>query len=224
MLKSGNSVRIQEAAALRVAYKSGIPVPRVHEAVATDQETYITIDYIEGDKLEDVWATLSENGKASIAKDVRNILDKMRKIEPPPELIGCCDASQVHDTRVYFSYDGPACRDEDAFNGFLLNGLHEATPDAVKRAIACHQRTGHRVVLSHCDLTPRNIIVKDGRVAALIDWEEAGWYPEYWEYVKFFQRPAAKTPDWQNFADVVFTEHYPDELLDYLTLTHYQHT
>lgn len=29
-------------------------------------------------------------------------------------------------------------------------------------------------------------MIKNGRVAAIIDWEMAGWYPEYWEYAKAF--------------------------------------
>ena len=41
-----------------------------------------------------------------------------------------------------------------------------------------------RILFAHSDLRPQNIIVKDGKVAAIIDWERSGWYPEYWEYAK----------------------------------------
>jgi thiamine kinase-like enzyme len=44
----------------------------------------------------------------------------------------------------------------------------------------------HSIVFTHADLRPVNIIIKDGHVAAIIDWELAGWYPEYWEFVKAF--------------------------------------
>jgi hypothetical protein len=37
---------------------------------------------------------------------------------------------------------------------------------------------------THADLRPKNIIVRNGRVAAIIDWEFSGWYPEYWEFTK----------------------------------------
>ncbi|KAB8211171.1 hypothetical protein BDV34DRAFT_185276 [Aspergillus parasiticus] len=48
---------------------------------------------------------------------------------------------------------------------------------------------GHRTVFTHGDLQPKNIMVErtgsyeDGCPAfktTLIDWEVAGWYPEYW--------------------------------------------
>ena len=41
-----------------------------------------------------------------------------------------------------------------------------------------------RIVLTHGDLVPRNILVKNGRIVGIIDWEMAGFYPEYWEYAK----------------------------------------
>ncbi|KAH6630799.1 kinase-like domain-containing protein [Chaetomium sp. MPI-SDFR-AT-0129] len=43
--------------------------------------------------------------------------------------------------------------------------------------------TDYPVVFSHADLAARNILVRDGHVVALLDWECAGWYPAYWEYV-----------------------------------------
>ncbi|CDO75916.1 hypothetical protein BN946_scf184873.g5 [Trametes cinnabarina] len=54
-------------------------------------------------------------------------------------------------------------------------------------------RRGHKIVFSHGDLNPRNILVNrfarpDGsrgwRVTGIVDWETAGFYPEYWDYTK----------------------------------------
>jgi len=42
----------------------------------------------------------------------------------------------------------------------------------------------HRIVLTHGDLQPRNIVVQGDKVTGIIDWEFGGWYSEYWEYVK----------------------------------------
>ncbi|KAK3939916.1 kinase-like domain-containing protein [Diplogelasinospora grovesii] len=39
------------------------------------------------------------------------------------------------------------------------------------------------IVFTHGDVTARNIIVRNGRIVALLDWEFAGWYLEYWDYV-----------------------------------------
>lgn len=37
-------------------------------------------------------------------------------------------------------------------------------------------------VFTQGDISAHNIIVRDGRIVALLNWEFARWYPEYWEY------------------------------------------
>lgn len=39
---------------------------------------------------------------------------------------------------------------------------------------------------SHADLCLRNIIIDNGKVAALINWEPSSWYLKYWEYTKAY--------------------------------------
>jgi hypothetical protein len=41
------------------------------------------------------------------------------------------------------------------------------------------------ICFTHADLNPVNIMVsKDSpcRIVAIIDWEQSGWYPAYWEF------------------------------------------
>lgn len=67
------------------------------------------------------------------------------------------------------------------------------------------QRTGHTVRLSHGDLALRNIVVDGrGRLVGLVDWENAGWYPDYWELTAFYS-----TIPQQRWADVC-SEIFPD--------------
>ena len=73
-------------------------------------------------------------------------------------------------------------------------------------------RRDPKIVFSHGDLNLHNIVVKDGDIVALLDWECAGWYPEYWEYIKFC---AASLYDreWHQFGPTPFPTTYPDELI-----------
>jgi aminoglycoside phosphotransferase (APT) family kinase protein len=45
-----------------------------------------------------------------------------------------------------------------------------------------------RIVFTHADINSHNIMIAgppgSRRLVALIDWEQSGWYPEYWEYCK----------------------------------------
>jgi len=39
--------------------------------------------------------------------------------------------------------------------------------------------SGNHILFTHGDLNPRNILVEEGHVSGIIDWEQSGWYPEY---------------------------------------------
>lgn len=64
------------------------------------------------------------------------------------------------------------------------------------------------IYFTHGDLTLGNIIVSNEsgsyRIAGIIDWEQAGWYPEYWEYCKMLYGVANhhewRTEGWTDLA------------------------
>lgn len=127
--------------------------------------------------------------KTSIAGQVRHFLATMRSIPPPsPQHIGSCGVDgHARDTRAHQKYFGPNCVDEAAFNEYLIGAIPKSLAVTLKKALEEQLRTDHRVVFTHGDLAPRNIMVsEEGKVTGVIDWEDAGWYPAYWEYVKFF--------------------------------------
>jgi hypothetical protein len=67
--------------------------------------------------------------------------------------------------------------------------------------------------LTHADLHRGNIIVSSTNppeIVAIVDWGQAGWYPDYWEYCK-----AAYTSyhsgNWRNRWIPVFLDPRTDE-------------
>lgn len=72
------------------------------------------------------------------------------------------------------------------------------------------------VVFTHGDIAARNIIVRDGHIVALLDWEFAGWCPEYWEYV--FALRGLDNIDWETLRShlpTLFDKRYD---LEYILL------
>lgn len=67
-----------------------------------------------------------------------------------------------------------------------------------------------RTVFTHGDLNPFNIIVRDDRVVGIIDWEFAGWYPNYWEYTSAWCGNVVR-PTWQEMLPK-FLDTFPEEL------------
>lgn len=56
-------------------------------------------------------------------------------------------------------------------------------------------------VFTHGDLAPRNIMVDAaGQITAILDWENAGWYPDYWEYANIM-KPSVDE-DWMKWMDL----------------------
>ncbi|CAK7210826.1 hypothetical protein SBRCBS47491_000909 [Sporothrix bragantina] len=193
--KTGRSVHLGEADVLRAAAASASArqtfYARPQQAVYGTETTpgggfRLSMEYIEGQTLSQVWPGLTHEEKTAYARQFRGILETMRTVSPPSSLskegetfIGACDGTEIRDGRVYDTYTAPT-------PAVLLDAF---TQRLTKQPL-------HRIVLTHGDLAPRNIMVRDGVIVALVDWEDAGWYPEYWEFVKLFQRMAAMEPDW----------------------------
>jgi aminoglycoside phosphotransferase len=70
----------------------------------------------------------------------------------------------------------------------------------------------HDIVFTHGDFRPNNIMVKDGRVTAIIDWEMAGWYPDYWEFAKAVHLEHF-ADDWGSHLLGILTPCYCEQLM-----------
>jgi len=74
-------------------------------------------------------------------------------------------------------------------------------------------RSDHDIVLTHGDLHDINIMARPGvGVVAIVDWELAGYYPEYHELIK-----PLRAPDWRSGFDEqlfsIFPKRYDAEFV-----------
>jgi len=73
------------------------------------------------------------------------------------------------------------------------------------------------IVFTHNDLHPSNILLSRGpnpNILAVIDWQQSGWYPAYWEYCK----ARWSTPiggEWEEKYLPMFVDRWPDGVYDY---------
>lgn len=228
MVKYGTGVTLEEHAAQQCAGELGVPVARLIRGRPTEHGgmVYIWMDYVKGHLLKDVWRKMTTDDKKEIAKDLGGILRNMRRNESPGGWIQACNGGAVRDLRVIKDYKGGPFERETSFNEFLLD-LYPNTPEADRKSLADGLRSDHRIVFTHGDLSTRNIIVhkdkKKYKIKALIDWEYGGWYPEYWEYVKFMNHDATGTRDWKDYVEDIFPEkQYKHELNAYRALGPYR--
>ncbi|KAF1918234.1 kinase-like domain-containing protein [Ampelomyces quisqualis] len=223
VVKIGRRVTPDEPAALELAAELGLPVPQVHKAGtgSVDGEAYIRMDYVQGERLDSVWPSMTEEEKVGICGQLRGILTNMRSLPWRTALIGSCLGRAARDCRQYTDYSDGPYGDEETFNTSFYFDLVKTIPVPIRAALYQQLRNDHRIVFSHGDLAQHNILVKEGQITGLLDWEYSGWYPEHWDYIKFFERPC-KYRDWKDRAKEIFPQCYDSELAYHQAILRWQ--
>ncbi|KAB8209766.1 kinase-like domain-containing protein [Aspergillus parasiticus] len=150
-----------------VAQHTSIPVPKVHRTYSSDGRLYIEMEYIHGVTLQElrISHSLSPTEKHAIVK------------QPPQEgVVASAELGQLDDARVGY------------------RSFEDCTKVFSESVTQCHTRQ-YRICFTYADLSSRNIIMRDGKIAVIVDWQFAGWYPEYWEYTKAHYG-LLNIPDW----------------------------
>ena len=206
VIKFGPDIDIREAETMQfIKEATTIPVP-----IATvDSPDAIVMKYVDGDNLQDSWPHYSSEEKRSIAEQMLGFLDQLRALQGT--YIGAVNRGPAIDNRKGTRIGGPF-DNESKFNQFLLNQMISSTPLLHREAMECAMRGEHEIVFCHADLNLRNIVVKEGKIVALLDWETAGWYPNYWEYVKFCFA-SCHDKEWHDLGHTMFPRTYPEELV-----------
>ncbi|KAJ5738608.1 Aminoglycoside phosphotransferase [Penicillium malachiteum] len=216
VVKLCNPTRLAEAEALKfIRSKTSLPVPEVCNTYIDESidRGVIIMEYIEGDVLLDVINNIEYERRENIAVQLRAYMTEMRSFEG--EFIGSVDGSACEDPVFCREQGGFGLyKTETYFNDGLIRAMNMNGTNSwithvsrLVRAMPCH-----KIVLTHVDFSPRNIIVKGDRITSIIDWEMSGFYPEYWEYIK-----AMYHPDWQS---VWINEGFPDRVLQSFHLEH----
>lgn len=228
LVKTGPLTHLQEAATMKFVADntSGVPVPKVHCAFVHKDRAYIVMERIQGESLPRAWRRL-ESDPAALAKifeQLRRILQELRSLQPPADAgVQSCTGGSLYDSRNTRAFPrmGPFRTVHD-FHTWLRDSLEpsEGKPenwheeeqdwqDLIDMA-ALQDGPWPAPVFTHGDLNPSNIFVRGDEVVGIIDWETAGWYPNYWEYTSSWT-VSINNEGWQNTLDQ-FLEPHPEAL------------
>jgi aminoglycoside phosphotransferase (APT) family kinase protein len=227
-VKMGHGVPLIEAENMKfLAENSKVPVPKVHAAFKdpANNKTYIIMEYLPGDTLEKLLPSLNSVEKATISNLIKDAITELRSI-PPPDYFGMLNRQPYLDG-VFWTENlnpkisGPFANEED-MNLAIIEKLRQTESDQyirLLRNMVNRTLSGHRTVFTHGDLQPKNIMVqrlgdRDGcpefRIT-LMDWESAGWYPEFWDFCNATIACRFK-PDWLELVPDILDQ-YPVEFL-----------
>ncbi|KAI1269329.1 hypothetical protein F5Y18DRAFT_95711 [Xylariaceae sp. FL1019] len=210
--------RRNEYAALRLVRQyTSIPVPHALDVVLTGPEettdelsssspdAWLLVSRLPGVPLLHCQDALSDKDRRRIISQLQDYVTQLRCI---PNRVNkeytICNSrgGPVLDHRIQGATPLGPFADEAAFSD-LLRFSDEPS------------RHGHDIVFTHADLNPRNILVdevtnSDGStsydVTGIIDWETAGYLPEYWEYTKALFEKFSYSERYQKLVHDVFSK------------------
>ncbi|KAF8163398.1 kinase-like domain-containing protein [Crassisporium funariophilum] len=212
-----------EAQATRfAALHTTIPVPAVYDCwTGRDGQGYLVMEFKDGEVLQRQWRKLSEPQKMSVLRTLVSYVEELRALHQPyPQgWIGSLSREAVFDFAVR---QGDACgpfSDQREFNNSRVTQLidfserHPPTVEALRQVLA-EMPDNHQITFTHGDIARYNILVsvegEDARITALLDWEQAGWRPEYWEAYKFLYN--AGDGDWNHLGRQHVVPGYDEEI------------
>ena len=109
----------------------------------------------------------------------------------PHLFIGSINGGRIQDRYFQFDDEAGPLPTVKLFNDLLLAAATRQEFDrkgSVKGPYRDFIPDTDAIRFTHGDLTLRNIMISGApgaqKIAGIIDWEQAGWYPEYWEYCK----------------------------------------
>ncbi|OQE08521.1 hypothetical protein PENVUL_c009G01285 [Penicillium vulpinum] len=185
VMKGGGSVLPCEAEMLNfVASKTGIRVPRVHRSFQVEDRTqyfrtrgYIVMDFIAGKPLDNYWPDLPYDNQKQIAMQIADMIKDMQSvvISQPGPLGG-----GKFRGRFFTDYSAGPFKDSAELQGWFNHKL-----DICKHVNQCPKDIPPfrftTFVLTHHDISPRNLILDPNGKVWLIDWANAGAYPPVFE-------------------------------------------
>ncbi|GCB24331.1 hypothetical protein AAWM_07216 [Aspergillus awamori] len=208
VVKFGSHVTLSEAKSMMFVEQNTetVPVPKIFafysygpidrdiEDYGSLFDNYIFMSFVEGQSLDKTWEAYDSVTKSRVANQLKGYFRELRQIDHS-HYIGSVDLGPVTDPILEgYGIKGPFNSEYD-FNNAIIDAYQSRAPKRhIKNVLAgMLSQKGHRTVFTHGDLRLQNIMVNNGNVTGILDWEFSGWYPEYWEFSK-----ALYVWKWQN--------------------------
>ena len=211
-LKRGaDSTVTNEACALDLVRRhTNVPVPYVLDNLydPTEQVRWLLMTRIDGEISGPSIRSMSPAQRKAWGQQLAGFIHQLRAIPNPfPNAICSAAGGPLEDPRVE-SRGCPGPFDSEAdLNATLRRDYLKGIVDRVDRVHSIK----HDIYFTHADLSHRNILTRNGRIVGIVDWEFAGWYPEYWEYTKAHFLTFRDFKEWSEIWKELFPT-YEEEL------------
>ncbi|KAK2809485.1 hypothetical protein FQN50_003753 [Emmonsiellopsis sp. PD_5] len=201
-----------EAHTLQMVEKlTNIPAPRAIDVLETRHFSYLLMTRVPGRPIGQMVESMTDEQIEQAVIDLKRYISELRKIpRNTTSEFQICNSmgGGILDWRIPDSQrEELRFSTESEFNKYLTDPFW----DEIRKRAAVSHDVRHDIVFTHGDLNPRNILAENGKITGIVDWENAGWFPEYWEYTKAHYTVRSLIRWLADFVDQVF-EGYRDEL------------
>ncbi|ESZ96857.1 serine/threonine protein kinase [Sclerotinia borealis F-4128] len=161
---------------------TSIPAPRFVDVGNHGNEIYLVMTRVPGQQLRHIYHLMSYTERNRLADDLADYISQLGRIpNTTAYMIGGTLGGPAIDHRMPNSGIGGPFNTEADFNNFLVSHIESTSARILGEE---NEPRNHRLVFTHSDLHWSNILMDQGRLSGIIDWECAGFKPEYWEFTK----------------------------------------
>ncbi|KAI5920989.1 kinase-like domain-containing protein [Camillea tinctor] len=179
-----------EAANLEIVRaQTTIPCPNILATWREDDRLLSIEERLVGKSLENIFFDVTSEDISRIGHQLGCFLPQLRKVTSPT--MSNVDGSPVVDFRLFkplndsvaatLKYE--ACQTDDDVRRQLSYAIMDTLNSTQLKAFMERMPSAKPFTFSHADIHAGNIMVNNGNFVALIDWELAGFYPVWWDFV-----------------------------------------
>ncbi|OJD10587.1 hypothetical protein AJ78_08447 [Emergomyces pasteurianus Ep9510] len=169
-----------------------IPAPKPHGLIRFGPFRVIFMSYIPDMTLAQVWSSLSPEEKVSIQQQLDHIFRRLRTLrQEDGNALGGVSGEGVKEYRVDENARWKDITTAREFSDLQFSACHHGSKTYIKflrSFLEDECATMRGSVFTHGDIRRENIMVKQDPynnntyvVTGIIDWEDSGFYPEYYE-------------------------------------------
>ncbi|CAK4032933.1 kinase subdomain-containing [Lecanosticta acicola] len=165
------------------------------------------MERVHGEDLPRAWKRLPKDGRHDMFTQLKAMFHELRTLTPPLGTgVESCTGGSLYDSRIKRGPRFGPFRSIQDFHFWLREELRPSEFPSrpkdqewqdIENMVAMQDGPWPPPVFTHADLNPFNILVRDDKVVAVIDWDFAGWYPNYWEYTSAWYGNITRT-GWQD--------------------------
>jgi hypothetical protein len=188
--------------AMEVAHTLGIQVPSTRRIIKNDSSAYWIMDLVEGVTLEEAWPKLSWFTAIRLAFQLRGFIRQLRSVtsQHAGSLVsGECKSFWLDDRFRIPDRSAPSTITSFFRLWIDFVNISKAKANASSPPLpstAWIPSTAKTLVLTHHDLAPRNILLDRRNQIWLIDWDFAGFYPQYFKYASMYEFGLPESWNW----------------------------